>query len=96
MSDLIGFCNEYLTVSAWELKENPGAHDMCLNNREQCESELVQVSISLRLTSIPNLPVGLAARADFLSPGQAELEKVCRKRNALEGLSWPKPNESAV
>jgi len=69
-----------------ELKENPGAHDMCLNN----------ISISLRLTSISYLPVGLAARADFLPPRQAELEKVCWKRNALEGLSWPKPNESAV
>jgi len=77
LSDLIRFRNEYLTVSAWELKENPGAHNICLNNRGQCESELVQVSISLRLTSIFHFPVGLAARTDFLSPRQAELEKAC-------------------
>lgn len=67
--------NEYLTVLAWELKEHPEVHDMCLNNREQCELELVQVSMSLKLTSMFRLPVGLAARADFLSPRQAELRK---------------------
>ena len=50
---------------------------LCLNNRGQCKSELVQVSISLRLTSIFRFPVGLAARTDFLSPRQAELEKAC-------------------
>ena len=88
--------NEYLTASAWELKENHRAYDMCLNNREQCETELVQISMSPRLISIFHLPVGLAARADLLSPRQAGLEKACWKRNALEGLSWPKPNESAV
>jgi hypothetical protein len=78
LSDLIRFRNEYLTVSAWELKENPGVHDTCLNNRGQCESELVQVSISLGLTSIFHFPVGLAARTDFLSPQQAELERRAR------------------
>lgn len=57
--------NEYLTALAWELKKTPEAHGMCLNNRKQCELELVQVSMSVKLTSMFHLPVGLAARVDF-------------------------------